>query len=207
MSEDTKRRRVDASHLRLVSVNNDALIRIADDLDSTATMRPVYYDPADSVTLHFKGLVIAKERPRMGLHTTYTPQKTVDYEKEVAKLGRAAMFAAGLRPYNRPVGVHLTVYEDIPQSWGRYKTRLALAGLILPEKRDLDNQIKAIMDGLNGVCFADDSLVNQIFAVRKFVQLGGAGFSLNLFPTGISYTDAINVENILKNRGKHGIGR
>lgn len=190
---------------RLVGLTNEQLVQLADDLDGTDTMRPLFYPTSDSVTIKYGGPVIAKERPRLAAgNRTYTPPKTVAFEATIASIGRRVMAEVGLRPYNRPIAAHLEVREAIPQSWGRSKTRLAMAGMILPEKRDLDNQIKAIFDALNGVCFVDDSQLNQIFAFRKF---GLPGFALTLFPIGISVTDAINVDNILKNRGRNGIGR
>lgn len=87
------------------------------------------------------GTPVSKARPRVVLRRgrvrTFTPATTRSYERTVALLAQAA----GARPTKSPVRVHLRIY--------------------LPNARrvDIDNLAKAILDGLNGVAFADDSQV------------------------------------------------
>jgi Holliday junction resolvase RusA-like endonuclease len=110
-----------------------------------------------------------KGRPRVGKIGTharlFTPAKTVAYEGLVAHAAHAAMAGAPL--FEGPVGCELTIHCAVPQSWSGKKQRSALASEILPtSKPDIDNVVKAIFDGCNGVLWRDDVLVVEL-AVRK----------------------------------------
>ena len=182
-----------------MTLSNTQLSEMASILADLGTVGHPIYPKHDCITIQFDGLVIAKERPRHNKFGTYTPKKTRDFEDAVKRLAMTAMQNNGVERYSRPVNAHLTIYESIPQSWGKYKKHLALQGLLLPNKRDLDNQEKAIMDALNGICFVDDCQISQKFTMRRF---GEEGFTLHLSPMGISYSEGITLENIIKQRGK-----
>jgi Holliday junction resolvase RusA-like endonuclease len=50
----------------------------------------------------------------------------------------------------------------VPASWSGKKQRMALAGEVLPtSKPDVDNVVKAVFDGMNGVLWRDDVLVGR----------------------------------------------
>jgi crossover junction endodeoxyribonuclease RusA len=94
------------------------------------------------------GEPVAKERPRRGKHGGfYTPKKTTDYEALVGWTWRQARHVA----LSGPIVVRLDFYLG-----GRDK--------------DLDNMAKAVMDGLNGVAFADD---RQVVALSAYKHLSG----------------------------------
>lgn len=108
------------------------------------------------------GEVRGKGRPRatkMGANVRlYTDDKTAAYENKVAMFGSQAM--AGRPPIDGPVRLTLVAIVPIPPSWPKKKQADALAGRVWPTgKPDLDNCLKAICDGLNGVCFADDKQI------------------------------------------------
>ena len=51
----------------------------------------------------------------------------------------------------------------------KLKQQAALDGAIRPSARpDLDNFVKATLDGLNGILFADDSSIVQIWAAKMY---------------------------------------
>jgi Holliday junction resolvase RusA-like endonuclease len=65
------------------------------------------------------------------------------------------------------VQVSMALDCAVPQSWSGKKQRAALAGEIRPtSKPDIDNVVKAIFDGLNGVAWRDDVQVVSL-TVRK----------------------------------------
>jgi Holliday junction resolvase RusA-like endonuclease len=87
----------------------------------------------------------------------FTPVKTVAYEGLIAHAAQAAMAQAGAQPFAEAVGVNLFIDVAVPASWSQKKQRQALAGEVLPTtKPDVDNVIKAVYDGLNGVLWRDD---------------------------------------------------
>lgn len=165
--------------------------RIAEELAAGGVPhKPLY---KQTLTIHYSGKVVAKERPRMAGGRTYTPPKTVAFERSVAVAGRAAMEQAKLSRFAHPIIAHLRIMEATPQSWGVVDKALAMAGVICPSQNDMDNQIKAIFDGLNGVVYKDDSQLTQLFAIREYGP--AAGFVLNISPAGVT---AAEVETIKK---------
>lgn len=106
---------------------------------------------------------ISKERPRTGKSGhVYTPKKTKDFERAVAS---ACLVD---KPVTYPFKISITIEEAPPRTWPVEKRTLALADLIVPSRGDLDNQIKAITDGLNGVAYVDDVQISDIDAQRRY---------------------------------------
>lgn len=88
----------------------------------------------------------------------YTPDKTRTYEGRVSALAMEAM--QGLPPIRGPVRLDIEAYFEPPKDWRPWKRAAALDGSIVPTiKPDIDNIVKAISDGLNGICWVDDAQV------------------------------------------------
>ena len=61
--------------------------------------------------------------------------------------------------------VHVNIHAmfPIPKSFSKAKREKAIAWEIAPQtKPDLDNVVKAVLDGLNGVAYADDKQVTRL---------------------------------------------
>lgn len=122
-----------------------------------------------AVSFTIPGPAIGKGRPRVGKiggHARlFTPHKTVSYEGLVA---HSAMVAMHGRPvFETALAVNLFLDCQVPASWSQKKQRQALAGELYPStKPDIDNVVKAVFDGLNGVLWRDDVLVVEC-RVRK----------------------------------------
>jgi len=92
------------------------------------------------------GPPVGKQRPRTvrgrngGVHT-YTPGKTLAYERLVALEAVAA--GARRQALEAPYAIELLIW------WPDRR------------RRDADNVLKSIMDALNGVVWADDCLVTR----------------------------------------------
>jgi len=85
---------------------------------------------------------------------TYTPQKTVDFERQLAWLARRELSG----PIHGPVRVTIHATFAPPPSWSQ-KKRQTLLHRFHVQRPDLDNIEKAVLDGLNGVAFFDDAQV------------------------------------------------
>lgn len=112
-----------------------------------------------------------KGRPRIGKvgqHARmFTPSKTVAYEGLIALAAQQAM--AGRPLIEGPVDVNLSLRCQVPASWSGKKRRMALAGEIVPTtKPDVDNVIKAVFDGLNGVLWKDDVQVVNVCVAKRY---------------------------------------
>ena len=119
-----------------------------------------------TVSFTVPGQPVAKGRPRVttsgGKVRTYTPEKTVRYENLVATYAQHAM--RGMLPIGGPVKVFIEAYLEIPKS-KRKTTDEADPHYTKP---DLDNIIKAALDGINGIVFPDDCAVCQITAAKAY---------------------------------------
>lgn len=114
-----------------------------------------------------------KGRPkfaRRGTHVqTYTDDKTAAYENLVALAAKAALQALGLDPFAGPVDVLLAATYSIPKSASKKARAAMLAGEVKPVKLpDLDNVLKAVLDGCNQVVFRDDAQVVGLTAHKQY---------------------------------------
>ena len=113
---------------------------------------------------------VGKQRHREGRGHPYTPQKTKDYEARVALMCRQEMNRAGFRKVEHgPIVVIVNVWYRIPESASRAKKAAMVAGDLVPLKRpDIDNVVKSILDGMNGVAYKDDAQVAKLYAYKAY---------------------------------------
>lgn len=115
------------------------------------------------IDLVIYGKPIGKARPRFGRnkHTgkvvTFTPQKTKHYEQEIATTAQCAMFGKTLM--EGPLKVEIKAFFFHKSKEGFHVSR-----------PDMDNIIKAVLDGLNGVVFKDDASVAVVSAFKSYVN-------------------------------------
>lgn len=127
----------------------------------------------NKVAFTIPGEPVAKGRARSfiraGHVAHYTPDKTARYENLVKLAAQQAM--ADVPPLEGPVSLVVRAFLGIPQSWSLKKQRSAAIGELTPTKRpDLDNIVKAIKDGANGVTWKDDSQVIDVIASKRYGQ-------------------------------------
>lgn len=131
------------------------------------------------------GLVVGKGRARSRIAqgksgkqfvSHYTPESTVRYENLVRFYGEQAMRQAGQHgPWEGHVALGFEAMWLPPASWSQ-KKRVAAAsgaayngtGVLRPAKKpDIDNVLKSVLDGLNGIVFVDDVQVVDLLPCRK----------------------------------------
>lgn len=119
-----------------------------------------------------------KGRPRFSRrsHRAYTPHDTVAYEADVRRTAKKTVAEFNLTndaPWNLAGAyrVRITAIFRVPISWSKRKRAAAFRDEIRPTaKPDIDNIAKAVLDGMNGVVFGDDSLVSEMI-IQKVYQL------------------------------------
>ena len=119
------------------------------------------------VTIVIDGTAVAKGRPRMTRRGfAYTPAATRKYEAH----GRlAAQLAMNGRPIALPRRMVALVELPIPVSWSKRRRAVAITGDIRPTSRpDLDNFIKAAADAVSGIVVADNSLIVELDARKRY---------------------------------------
>ena len=111
------------------------------------------------IDLVIYGKPVGKARPRFSRRAnkvvTFTPRETQIYEQNVKSLAQVAMLGKAM--LEGPVKVTITAYFAHKKKTGWHISR-----------PDLDNIVKAIMDGLNGVVFSDDAVVAQLVASKQY---------------------------------------
>ena len=109
------------------------------------------------------GQPVAKGRPRAfkmknGGIGTYTPDKTVEWERSVRSYANDEKPQA---PYDCPLRVHIQFYMTRPAS----KPKKAVWPTTKP---DIDNLAKAVTDAMNGLIYTDDSRICEMVLTKYY---------------------------------------
>lgn len=123
-----------------------------------------------------------KGRPRFARRgtfvSTYTPEKTANYENLVKM--------SFLQEYKEPVlldgpvivGIH--AYFSVPKSTSKKKREAMLKDQISPIKKpDMDNIAKIILDSLNGLAYLDDKQVTKLVIWKKYGDIPKVEVNIN----------------------------
>ena len=118
-------------------------------------------------TFTIKSKPITKQRPRFSKksNSVYTPTQTKIFENIVK-------FCYGNRYFydKEYIKVYIIFKFEIPKSYSKKKYSDAIKGKIRPTKADIDNYIKAVLDGLNKVAYSDDRYISKIEAEKVFAE-------------------------------------
>ena len=108
-----------------------------------------------------------KGRPRFTKNGyAYTPETTRIYEEEI-RLRYKEKFGDDMLSGN--IAVEDFINKE-PASYLGIKKYNKLLGKYCNIKPDTDNVVKAVLDALNGVAYADDKNVVEIYAVKKYAS-------------------------------------
>lgn len=124
------------------------------------------------------GEPMAKQRPKVSIRGTYahayTPKDTILYENKVA---HAYKEAAKDFMFDRNDLLQVYIVAKFPLSKGDYgkkglnkSGREKMENVYCDKHKDLDNIIKIILDGLNGIAYLDDKQVVSIGATKVWTE-------------------------------------
>lgn len=114
------------------------------------------------------GRPYGKARPRRGKFMIYNPKQNYEYEDKVRKAYLAAENAPR-EPTEDAIWINVTLVFPIPKSTPKKKREAMLEGKAFPLIRpDVDNCLKSIMDGLNGLAYRDDKQVVLTRTEKKY---------------------------------------
>lgn len=106
-----------------------------------------------------------KARPRFARGHAYTPSETKAYESMIGYSYKKS----GGKMIDGGVAIEIEAVYQVPASWTKAKKWEAINGDKQPTvKPDIDNIVKIIMDGLNGVAYKDDSQVVDVKATKAY---------------------------------------
>ena len=103
---------------------------------------------------------VPKGRPRFYGNHAVTPEKTRLYEALIRD-------SWTYEKMDGPIIVSMKFTFEIPKSYSK-KKRSELLYRPKTTKPDLDNLVKAVLDGLQGEAFDDDSIVCGIVATKEY---------------------------------------
>ena len=116
----------------------------------------------------------AQGRPRFArigkFVRTYDPAESVSFKNKVALFARDS--GAQLFETDRPLTLKVKFFLKRPKNKMRRKDSINAIGCA--KKPDLDNLVKAILDGLNGIIYRDDGQVQKCEAEKYYHEIGGA---------------------------------
>ena len=104
---------------------------------------------------------LPKQRPRFGNGRTYTPYKTKKYEESIRVSCKSQYCNA---PLSGPLTAEVYFLFKRPPSIRRANHDV---------RPDLDNLLKALFDGMNGILFKDDAQIVRIMAYKKYSDTDG----------------------------------
>ena len=114
-----------------------------------------------------------KGRPRFTSQgKAYTPPKTRKYERQIKQAAWVEMATQKLTASDRRCSVIVNAVMEIPKSYSKRKKLDCQAGIIIPSRPDIDNIVKAALDGCNSIVFNDDAQVWHIAAFKKYTDVG-----------------------------------
>ena len=111
------------------------------------------------------GEPIPAARPRFGQGRAYQPPRNREYRDRIRTAARAAMFEAA--PLMCPLKANVKLYRHFQPTARNFG--------------DVDNHLKAIFDGLNGICFGDDAQIVEVTAA-KHTDKTNPRVEIELFP-------------------------
>tara|TARA_B100001939_G_scaffold347972_1_gene371716 strand:+ start:10718 stop:11152 length:435 start_codon:yes stop_codon:yes gene_type:complete len=122
------------------------------------------------VEFEVSGQPQGKGRPRFTRKGyAYTPEKTKEYEKRIHAAAWQKMHELKLKPIEKFCHVEIIAFMEIPKSWTKVRRLEAEYGAILPtSKPDVDNIVKAALDGMEGIVFYSDAQVTSINAKKVY---------------------------------------
>ena len=107
-----------------------------------------------------------KERPRITKFGVYTPKQTKAYEEYIKECYRQQ---CDVYFEDKSIYIDAIAYVEPLKQYRKAETKAALANEFHPtSKPDTDNIMKAVLDALNGIAFADDRYIYDLHIVKKF---------------------------------------
>lgn len=108
---------------------------------------------------------VACPRPRVTRFGVYYPKKYQEY-KDYLELYLKSLNIKQLDEKALYLKVEFNI--QIPNSLSK-KKKQELNGTYVTKKPDIDNYLKSIMDGMNGIIYKDDNQIASINIIKKYV--------------------------------------
>jgi len=121
------------------------------------------------VSFIIPGECVPQARPRFqatryGVHT-YEPEKCRKYKERVKACAMAAM--RDRVPMGGAIGVLIRTYRHYPKRMTK-EQRKHPEDMPPVTRPDVDNLAKAVLDGMNGICYMDDAQITTLTVSKEY---------------------------------------
>ena len=96
------------------------------------------------------------------------PVKSTNFKGKVALFAKRAGVCLSLEP------IKMTLDFYLPRPKALFRKKDPEGAVICPKRPDMDNLVKAVLDGLNGVAYKDDGQVVDLVAKKYYHGKDGA---------------------------------
>jgi len=133
-------------------------------------------------TIIIQGKPYPLKRPRRSANGgMFDPAENVQAKQEVAMAARQSI----TKPIDGPVRITATFWFERPKSHYR-KTIKASAPVHHTQRPDVDNLIKTVLDGLNGIAWVDDAQVVEVIGRKDWGDTAGTTVYIASIDEGIT---------------------
>lgn len=119
-----------------------------------------------------------QSRPRSRIVTPKGKKPFISvYDDKPDKINKAFIASCARQfkpsePLDGDLEVEIVFYRELLKSFSNKKKEQALAGLIRPNtKPDIDNYVKAVFDGINGIIWKDDARVVDLKTSKFYSEI------------------------------------
>jgi Holliday junction resolvase RusA-like endonuclease len=118
----------------------------------------------NTIKFTIPGEPLALQRARHGKGNTYDTKANKAAKQKIRLIGNTAMRGCS-KPYEGAIKLTILFIHAWPKSYSQ-KRKNQSNGFYKITKSDIDNQIKLVMDALNGIAWKDDAQVSVIHAEK-----------------------------------------
>jgi Holliday junction resolvase RusA-like endonuclease len=132
-----------------------------------------------SIKFFIEGAPVAQGRPRFGNGRAYDPPRSREWKQLVQAIGRSEMNRQRRQPFNQGEYLYVSLEFHIikPKSTAK-KCKYPTV------KPDIDNFTKAVLDGLNGICYHDDAQIVHLQAMKIYSGTAGVAVRIEVKKNG-----------------------
>ena len=113
-----------------------------------------------------------------GVVRSYTPEKTVQYERHIKVCFNQAK-PDGWQPLQGWVEMTVRAVFEVPKSYSKKRRKWCLEGYEKPTvKPDVDNIAKVVCDALNGLAYVDDKQIIKLTVTKEYGEVAGVEITL-----------------------------
>lgn len=118
-----------------------------------------------------KGECVPKARPSFNrFGGTYG--KAFERQKAYEQFIAITLKNQKAEPTDKAVLVKVDIYKGYLKSWTKKELQQAKSGKLRPTKRpDIDNYVKSVLDGANGILWKDDSQIVSLLASKHYDEI------------------------------------